>query len=549
VASFAFTELYQEAMITLPESTWDLERNDYWVAFLFAALFLTAYVRTLAPDVLYSDSAEFQTLAYTFGITHSTGYPTYLLLARLLGFLPLRTPAWRISLFSAVSAAMVVGGIYLLARDFTRSKIGAALGAVALGISYTFWSQAVIAEVYTPGMALWVAILLLLFHWQTEPGKHNSSLLFAALLAGIGFGVHASIWLLAPPAMAFVVWTLWWQGASRSEWVRAFSAGFMGALTGLGIFLTTFLISDQLNPPTSFIRTTLEPSRVFWNLQPKDFDSPFKRLKMTVISVQWGDSLFPEDDDFSLKEEWKDFKDRLTKLEFPRLVLLFAGLGAFVMVITRPLRGVFYLMAFFLSLFFALNYRVDDKYVFYLSLYIPLTVAVGAGIGFVLEQIHHFIGPVSDRYSQILYVLPILFFVTMVMQPTAGARWQAIREGAATFVTEDFAFPVKDLKEPRQVAEMQVADAEQNAVFVLEWRGLYATAYLAHVEKGMTNTLFFEAMPAGHDEKIASTLIAELKDCLQEGRPVYVEQRFPGLETDFFLLPTSAHLYKLSLRE
>jgi hypothetical protein len=65
----------------------------------------------------------------------------------------------------------------------------------------------------------------------------------------------------------------------------------------------------------------------------------------------------------------------------------------------------------------------------------------------------------------------------------------------------------------------------------------------------MTNMLFFEAMPRGNDGKVASTLVAELKGYLQEGRPVYLEQRYPGLEESFRLLPTSGNLYRLSLRK
>ena len=200
-----------------PNSTHEPDRRDYLVALVLTILGLAAYVRTLAPDILYGDSAEFQCLAYTLGITHSTGYPTYLFLGRLIGFLPVSNLAWRISLLSAVCAAITVGGVYLLARYFTRSRVGAALGSLALGISYTFWSQAVIAEVYTPGMAFLVGIMLLLFHWQMDPKNRSLSLLAAALLAGLSLGVHASVWLIAPPAVALVLWTLWKQRASRME--------------------------------------------------------------------------------------------------------------------------------------------------------------------------------------------------------------------------------------------------------------------------------------------------------------------------------------------
>jgi hypothetical protein len=524
------------------------DRKDYLIALMISILTLAAYVRTLAPDILYGDSAEFQCLAYTLGITHSTGYSTYLLLGRLIGFLPISNPAWRISLFSAICAAVTLGGVYLLGRSFTRSRIGASLGSLALGISYTFWSQAVIAEVYTPGMAFLVGIMVLLFHWQDAPRNRNLSLFAAALLAGIGFGVHASVWLVAPPAVTLVLWSLWTQRASRPEWIRSLSAGFAGALVGLVIFLVAFLVSDRQNSPTSFIRTTLEPSRVFWELHPDDFNSPLNRLKMTVISAQWGDALFPGGN-FSFEQEEKNFIDRLINLEFPPLVLLFALIGLVVMLLNRPYSGAFYPLAFLFSLFFILNYQVGDKYVFYLSLYIPLAVAVGTGMGFVLEWFHHLLEPISSRSLWTLYLLPVLFFVTMVLQPSAAVRWQALRDGVANFVTETYAFPVYYLEEPRFIAQRSLAEIADNAVFVMEWRAMYTTAYLAHVEKGMTDTLFFEAMPRGNDGKVASTLITQLTAYLQEGRPIFTEQRYPGLEENFRIMPATGNLYRLSLKK
>ena len=532
----------------LPEPAPGFEKKDYLIALILVIAALAAYVRTLAPDVLYGDSAEFQCLAYTLGVTHSTGYPIYLFLGRLIGFLPLHSPAWRISLLSAVGAAIAVGGIYLLARYFARNRIGPILGAVALGVSYTFWSQAVIAEVYTPGMAFIVMIMLLLFRWQSDPGRRNWSLLVAALLAGTGFGVHASVWLLAVPTIAFVLWTLWLQRASRPEWIRSISAGTIGAVLGLAIYLAAFLISDQLNSPTSFIRTTLEPSRVFWNLQPEDFDSPFKHLKMTVISAQWGDALFPGGD-FSFGKELTDFVSRLVGTEFSPLVILVALAGLVIMVVTQPARGAFYVLAFLFSAFLILNYQVGDKNVFYLSLYIPLAVAVGVALGFVLDWIRRSLEPLSNRTFPLLYLLFVLFFVTLVVQPTFTIRWQALRNGAADFVTDTYPFPVENLKEPRLVAQSRLAGVSANAVFVLDWRALFTTAYLAHVEKDMTNMLFFEAMPRGSDGKVASTLTAQLKGYLEEGRPVYANEKYPGLEENFRLLPAHADLVQLTLRK
>ena len=129
---------------TIPHEAPEPNRTDFLIALAVGVCALAAYVRTLAPDVLYGDSAEFQTLTYTLGTTHSTGYPVYLLLARLLGFLPVGSLAWRVNLLSALSAAVTLSVVFLLIRHLTHSRIGALLGSVALGLSYTFWSQAII---------------------------------------------------------------------------------------------------------------------------------------------------------------------------------------------------------------------------------------------------------------------------------------------------------------------------------------------------------------------------------------------------------------------
>jgi hypothetical protein len=530
------------------KDTIDLDRTDWIVALVILVCALAVYVRTLAPDVLYADSAEFQTLAYTLGNTHSTGYPTYLFLGRLLGFLPIGNPAWRISLLSAVSAAITVSGVYLLARHFTRDRVGPVLGSIALGISYTFWAQAVIAEVYTPGMAFLFAIMLLLYRWHLAPAERGKCLLLAALLAGVSVGVHASVWLIAPPAVAFVVWTLWARRATWSEWKRSLLAGFAGAVLGVVIFVAAFLITDRLNPPSSFIRVMLYPSRSFWNLQPSDLSSPFQRLWLTVSGLQWRNAMFPAEK-FSLLKETEIYGDRLTQIEFSLPVLLLAGIGLVVMVITRPALGAFMPVAFVCSLYFILNYQVGDKYVFYLSTYIPIAVAVGTGMGFVLEVVHRYLAATQDRRYLLIYLLPVAFFFTTVVQPYGAVRWEALRTGVANFVKDDYAFPVKNLQEPRQVAEMRLLGIPDNAVLVSDWRALYTTVYIAHVEQGRTNILFIEAMPHGNNGRVATTLISELTKDLEEGRPVYIDKRYPGLE-DFRVMPAGAsNWYRLTRRE
>jgi hypothetical protein len=322
----------------------------------------------------------------------------------------------------------------------------------------------------------------------------------------------------------------------------------LGALIGLALYLAAFFIYDGINSPTSFFNTTLEPSRVFWNLSPEDFQSPLKRFGMIVNSAQWGNALFPGGD-FSSWNELFTFIDRLFRIEFSPLVVLLALAGLVIMVIRFPMRGAFFPLTFLVSLFYVLNYQVSDKNVFYLSLYIPLMVAAGTGMGFALEKIQRYLEPLSGRSAQALYLLGVLFLGTVVVQPTAAIRWQALQAGAADFVTEEYPYPVKNLSEPRFVAQMRLAGVADNAVFVLDWRWLFSTAYLAHVEKDLTNILFLEAMPYGSDGQVASTLINQLKGYMEDGRPVYTDQKYPGLEENFRLLPAQGDLYQLKLRK
>ena len=75
-----------------------MKRFDAGIAFSIFVASLALYVRTLAPSLLYGDSAEFQTIAYTLGIGHPTGYPVYILLANLFTFLPVADIAYRVKM-------------------------------------------------------------------------------------------------------------------------------------------------------------------------------------------------------------------------------------------------------------------------------------------------------------------------------------------------------------------------------------------------------------------------------------------------------------------
>jgi hypothetical protein len=98
------------------------DHKDVYIFLAVVLLFLLLYGKTLAVDLLISDSAEFQVLSRELGLTHAMGYPIYILLGKLFSYLPVKELPWRINLLSTVSASLALGLLYLLARLGVRSR-------------------------------------------------------------------------------------------------------------------------------------------------------------------------------------------------------------------------------------------------------------------------------------------------------------------------------------------------------------------------------------------------------------------------------------------
>jgi tetratricopeptide (TPR) repeat protein len=160
-----------------------------WRAALVAALISGAvYFYTAQPNVGLLDSGEFIVAAQHFGVPHPTGYPLWTILAWLFQLLPLGNAAWEVNLFSGLCGALAVGATTLLASSMLRwmmpwwvggegtAKIAPLVTgfiAVSFGLlfafSFSFWTQAVIAEVYTLHGLLVGLFLLSLYWWVRRP--------------------------------------------------------------------------------------------------------------------------------------------------------------------------------------------------------------------------------------------------------------------------------------------------------------------------------------------------------------------------------------------
>jgi 4-amino-4-deoxy-L-arabinose transferase-like glycosyltransferase len=167
------------------------------------------YLRTLAPTVLPYDSPALldvpmlQMQVCVLGITHPTGYPSYVMLSHLFTYLPFGDCAYRANLASAVYAALAVLVVFAAGYLLSRRVVAAAAAALAFGLGTTLWSQAVIAEVYTLN-ALFVALtLFVLLLWRERRGE-DRYLLLSAFLVGLSMTNHLTSGLLLPASLLFV---------------------------------------------------------------------------------------------------------------------------------------------------------------------------------------------------------------------------------------------------------------------------------------------------------------------------------------------------------
>lgn len=526
-----------------------LKKYDLLIALVVAIFGLAVYTRVLAPDVLYSDSGEFQTLAYTWGTTHTTGYPTYLVLARIVGFMPIGTLAWRISFASALFASLTLGGVYLIGRHFVHQS-GALLGSLVLLLSYTFWSQSIIAEVYTPATAFITAIILTLLQWYRQPLKHRWLIALVGFLIGIGLGVHLFIILIGPAVFLFVIWgILFGPDQERRRWSHLIRF-ILGGMVGLLAFYLLFVFIDTRPTSTNIFTTSIVPSRETWGLQASDLDSEPERFWISVSGRQWQDRMIP--DDVNYGKAFDSFvKENLAKeYATPTILLVIVG-GVFLLIKTRRW-FTFFAVGVLVTFGAGFLYFPGDKFIFYLPFYLLLAILSGIGAGALIalgEKIFRLrpASPVSTAFAFILTVV----LIGVCTAPFITSRWRSIERGVSGFVSEDYVYPVFRPREARDAAECALSKiSETDALLVLDWRALYAIYYIAYLEQGRTGIVIHEALPYPA-QTMAQTLQTEISERIQKGEAVYVDDNYSPLSGSYKLTPvagkcSSYRLFKLS---
>ncbi len=143
--------------------------NRYQLIFILSFAIFIAF---LTPNVNTGDGGELATAAWFLGTAHPSSYPLYLMIGKTFAFLPLGNIAFRTAIISALFSSMSLTLVYWLVFNLTSSSSASFFSITALLVSYSYFTQSVVAKFYPLNLFL---ILLLFSLWAIRISVQRSA--------------------------------------------------------------------------------------------------------------------------------------------------------------------------------------------------------------------------------------------------------------------------------------------------------------------------------------------------------------------------------------
>ena len=322
-----------------------------------AASAFALYHATLLPGLDFGDTGFFQTTVGVLSITPRNGYPLYFAIGNLFLWLTRMEAAHVMNLASAVEGAIACGVIVLAAAELSESSLAGFAAALLFAVSYTFWSQAVIAEVYSLHILFVALTLLLLLRWSARPTLARLALFFAVY--ALGFGNHLSMVLLLPGYTLFLLLAApgGWRSMLRP---RIVALALAMALAGSLQYVWNLRALWQWpNDPPGLVAAL----QTFW------FD---------VTKSDWRDTLVMHVPGSMLRHRVEMYGFDLFQQFGWAMVLAPLGFARLVAVNWR--RAVLMLTLYLANVIFAFTYNVGDTHVFYLPSHLVVALLMAPGV-------------------------------------------------------------------------------------------------------------------------------------------------------------------------
>jgi len=372
-----------------------MDKTKHFLIFiLFSSVFFVSffvYLKTLSPTVYLEDSGELITAAVNLGIPHPSGYPLYVILGKVFSLLPFGSAGWKINLMSAFFGVLTVCFLFLIIFKLTKSALAAFTASLILAFSHTFWSQSVIAEVYTLNSFFVVLLFFLILKWQEK--RQWSYLYYFSFLYGLSLTNHQMNILLLPVFFMFVL-TADWKILTRFKEVV-----LIILLFGFGLLVYVYLPWRSLQNPV-----------LDWG-NPENLNN----FLAHVLRRQYNDLSIAGQSINKLPFFLIFLYQIISDFSFPFVILSLTGLG-FLFLKQRRLAflsvGIFLFNSLGIILLRKMSWGVGADYV-YRVYFLPSYIMVSIWFSFCLQILFEKLKKFNGKWN--LFTKPVLIIFLLLL--------------------------------------------------------------------------------------------------------------------------------------
>jgi len=224
--------------------------NEGWRLWLLFAVIFASYLISMPKTVILEDDGLFIMSSYFLGIAHPPGYPIHTLIGHLFSQAPIGSIASRIHAMSGFFGALGCVLITLISLQLLRSRFAAYPAALMLAWSPVYWSQSIIAEVYTLNALFFLLILLLLLdavHYQACHSNDDAQfkkrlsikISAVAFFYGLSLTNHWPLMILSSSCYLIIAWPL----------LKEIASCMLAVITFMALGLTPYLWMYAYTPP------------------------------------------------------------------------------------------------------------------------------------------------------------------------------------------------------------------------------------------------------------------------------------------------------------
>lgn len=242
------------------------------------ALLAVVFGASAPVTVGLEDDGFFCITSAAAGVSHPPGYPLHALLGWLTVRLVPGHPILAAHLFSALCGAATCAVFHSLLHRLLGVRWLAWCGALAYGLSPTFWSQAIVAEVYTLNALLCWGLCALALEVRALRGQ-QVDLRALALVLGLGLANHWPLVVLCLPAL------LVWMAPARRGLARAAWRALPWLAVGLLPYV--WMVWRSWDPSVPSFYGSIESWQEFWFFVSRQ---GYQGIEQSALSG-WGDKL------------------------------------------------------------------------------------------------------------------------------------------------------------------------------------------------------------------------------------------------------------------